>query len=204
MRRLIVTSMCLLSLFSASITSHAASANYGVNPSEAAISSEVQERDSSSFSNGGISVKSKQSKSYTINGNKGTLTANAWRTSLDGKKVNNTLQWDYQVSAVYAGSYEVEYIKTQWNASASLRNSASITLGVSDTGVSAGVSSSWQTVKTATKYYMNTKGQKTVDYRSNVIVTPAKDYRSSTISVINTASVKLKKDKKVYSISAGA
>jgi hypothetical protein len=37
-----------------------------------------------------------------------------------------------------------------------------------------------------------------------VIVSPKGDYRTGTISVVNTAKVKLSGDKKSYEISAGA
>jgi hypothetical protein len=113
-----------------------------------------------------------------------------------------TLQWSYQVSAVYSGSYDVETIRTTWQGSASLRNSASITLGISQSGGNAGASSSWQTVSTVAKYWENSNGSKTSDYSSNMVVTPAIDYRSSTIGLINTARVKLKADAKPYEISA--
>ena len=142
---------------------------------------------------------SSNSKDLTIPDNAGKLTSNCWRTTGNGTTSGNTLQWDYQVSAVYTGSKNVENIKIAWTISASLRNSASMTIGVSQDGVSAGASSSWSGV-TKTAYFENTKGQKTVDYRSNVAVTPKKDYRSNTISVCNTATVKLKGISKKYSI----
>ena len=144
-------------------------------------------------------------KEYVIPGGKGTLKSNAWRTYGDGEKIGNTRQWDYQVSAVYSGSQRVEYIKTTWQASASLRNSASITvsLGVGDSvSATAGGSSSWQPTKPIAKYFMNTKGQKESSYRSNMFVSPAKDYRSGTISIANTATVKLIGDAKPYQITA--
>lgn len=114
----------------------------------------------------------------------------------------NTYQWDYQVSAVYSGKNAVSSIRTTWRGSASLRNSASISLGVSNSGVSAGASSSWQNINTVTKYWENTNGAKESSCRSNMVVTPRKDYRSGTVSIINTARVKLSKDAKPYEISA--
>lgn len=144
-------------------------------------------------------------KEYIIPGGKGTLTANAWRTRGDGKKVGNTRQWDYQVSAVYSGYHQVEYIKTSWQAGASLSNSASLTIGLGmgeTVSASSGGSSSWQYVTPTAKYYMNTKGQREVSYRSNMYVAPEIDYRSGSISIVNTAIVKLAGDSTKYQITA--
>lgn len=147
--------------------------------------------------------ESSNANELKIPGGKGKLTSNTWR-STSGKKQGNTIQWNYQVSAVYSGNRAVEYIKTSWKASASLRKSASINLGISGSGASAGTSQSWQYVSTPRKSWMNTKGQKISDYRSNVVISPHKDYRTNTISVTNTSTVKLKGDAKPYSISSGA
>lgn len=146
--------------------------------------------------------RSSQGKSYKIPGNQGTLTANVWR-STSGSVSGNTIQWSYQVSAVYSGSKKVESIRTTWKASASMRNSASISLGVSNSGSNASASSSWSTTSTKTKYWENNNGAKEASYRSNVVISPKKDYRTGTISVVNTAKVKLAGDKKTYEISAG-
>ena len=145
--------------------------------------------------------RTSNSKSYNIPGGKGKLTSNAWRSSI-ASSAGNTYQWDYQVSAVYSGTYAVSSIRTTWRGSASLRNSASINLGISNSGGSAGAGSSWQNVNTVTKYWENTNGAKESSYRSNMVVTPKKDYRSGTISITNTARVKLSKDAKPYEISA--
>ena len=150
-----------------------------------------------------ISPLVSQQKKYSIPGDKGTLISNAWRETGDGTVSGNTLQWEYQVSAVYQGSNEVERIRTTWQGSASLRNGASISLGISGSGVSAGSGSQWQTVKTVEKYWENNNGSKESSWRSNMIVTPKVDYRSGTIGLINTAMVKLKNDAKTYEISSG-
>ncbi len=144
-----------------------------------------------------------QSKDLTIPGNQGTLTSNAWR-STSYTVSGNTYQWDYQVSANYSGSKTVERIRTTWTANASLRNSASISVGISSSEVSVGASSSWSNATTKPKYWENSNGAKESSWRSNIIVTPSKDYRSDTISITNTALVKLKGDAKTYEISAGA
>ncbi|EID42606.1 hypothetical protein GT20_3288 [Parageobacillus thermoglucosidasius TNO-09.020] len=143
-----------------------------------------------------------QAKDYTIPGGQGTLTSNVWR-STSATYSGNTIQWDWQVSAVYSGNVTVEMIKTEWYSTASLRNSASITMGVSGDGASAGASSSWQTVQTKVKYWTNTNGAKSSSWRSNIVIAPEKDYRSGTIATINTAYVKLKGDPRTYYISAG-
>ena len=143
-----------------------------------------------------------QAKELTIPGSQGTLTSNVWRSTA-ATSSGNTLQWDWQVSAVYTGSKTVERIRTSWKSTASLRNSASISMGVSADGGSAGVSSSWQTVSTVLKYWENSNGAKSSDWRSNIVIGPSVDYRSGTIVTTNTALVKLSSDPKAYEISAG-
>ncbi|AGZ23051.1 hypothetical protein HO831_01095 [Streptococcus suis] len=150
----------------------------------------------------GIALRTAQGKKLTIPGGKGTLTSNAWR-STSATSSGNTYQWDYQVSAVYSGNKTVESIKTSWYGGASLRNSGSISLGVSNSGATVGASSSWQYITTPVKYWENTNGAKSSDYRSNLVVSPSRDYRSGTISLTNTARVKLKGDPKPYEVSAG-
>ena len=150
----------------------------------------------------GIAVRTAQGKNLKIPGGKGTLTSNAWRSTRESS-VGNTYQWDYQVSAVYSGNKKVESIKTSWYGKASLRNSASINLGLSNSGATVGASSSWKNTTTPVKYWENTNGSKSSDYRSNIIVSPRKDYRSNTISLMNTARVKLKGDPKPYVVSSG-
>ncbi|MDY4560810.1 MAG: hypothetical protein SO435_03760 [Peptostreptococcus porci] len=150
----------------------------------------------------GISLRAAQGKKLTIPGGQGTLTSNAWR-STNATSSGNTYQWDYQVSAVYSGNKAVESIKTSWYGGASLRNSGSISLGVSNSGATVGSSSSWQYITTPVKYWENTNGAKSSDYRSNLVVSPSKDYRSGTISLTNTARVKLKGNPKPYEVSAG-
>ena len=137
-----------------------------------------------------------------ILGGKGTLTSNAWRSTRDTSS-GNTYQWDYHVSAVYSGNKTVESIKTSWYGGSSLRNSGSISLGVSNSGATVGASSSWQHITTPVKYWENVNGAKRSDYRSNLVVSPSRDYRPSTISLTNTARVKLKGDPKPYEVSAG-
>lgn len=148
-----------------------------------------------------IMPRASNSNYLTIPSGKGKITSNAWRSSSPTTS-GNTYQWNYQVSAVYSGSKTVSSIRTTWKGSASLRNSASINLGVSASGVSAGASASWQNVSTVTKYWENTNGSKEASYRSNMVVSPKTDYREDTISIVSTASVKLSGDAKSYQITA--
>lgn len=147
---------------------------------------------------------SSQAKSYTLPGGQGTLTSNAWRTTGDGSISGNTRQWDYQVSAVYSGTKTVQRIRATWWGGASLRNGASISLGISGSGVSVGASSSWQYVETVHKYWENTNGSKSSSWRSNMIVAPQGDYRSGTIFIANTAMVKVSTDARTFQITASA
>lgn len=149
----------------------------------------------------GITPRTAQAKDFTIPGNQGTLTSNAWRQT-NKTESGNTLQWDYQVSAVYSGSKTVESIRTSWYGGASLKNSASISLGISGSGANVGAGSSWQYITTPVKYWENSNGAKSSDYRSNLTVSPKADYRSDTISLTNTAKVKLAGDPKPYEITA--
>lgn len=149
---------------------------------------------------GVIKVKSSQSSVYTIPNNLGTLTSNVWRSTF-GSQSGNTLQWNYQVSAKYTGKLKVARIRTSWQAAASMRNSATISLGLGDT-VSAGAGSAWLSTCSVTKYWENTNGATSADYSSNMYVAPQQDYRSNTISLANTATVQLQGDPRVYSYVA--
>lgn len=138
--------------------------------------------------------------SYSISGKKGKITSNAWRSNYPSSS-GNTGKYSYQVSAVYSGSKKVTEIKTTFRTGASLRNSASLNIGTSSGGASAGASSSWQTVA-KTAYWSNTNGAKSSSWRSNATFAPYRDYRNNTIFIMNTARVKLSGDKKPYEITA--
>lgn len=150
----------------------------------------------------GISIRTAQGKELIIPGRQGTLTSNAWRSTI-ATSSGNTYQWDYQVSAVYSGKKTVESIRTSWYGGASLRNSGSISLGINKSGATVGASSTWHYITTPVKYWENSNGAKSSDYKSNLIVSPSEDYRSGTISLTNTARVKLKGNPKPYEVSAG-
>lgn len=100
----------------------------------------------------GVALMTAQEKPLPIPGGQGTLTSNAWRQTHESKS-GNTLQWDYQVSASYSGNKTVESIRTSWYGGASLRNSASISLGISESGVTVCASSGWQFITTPVKYW---------------------------------------------------
>lgn len=150
----------------------------------------------------GVSFADSQSKPLTIPGGQGKLTSNVWR-STSPTSSGNTYQWDWQVSAVYSGSKTVQRVRASWKSTASLRSSASISMGVSADGANAGGGSSWQSVSTKEKYWENSNGSKSSDWRSNIVIGPKKDYRSGTIVTTNKAQVKLSSDPKTYEISAG-
>ncbi|WP_088839328.1 hypothetical protein [Listeria sp. ILCC792] len=138
--------------------------------------------------------------SYSIPGKKGKITSNVWRSNYPSTS-GNTGKYSYQVSAVYSGSKKVTEIKTTFRTGASLRNSASLNIGTSSGGASAGASSSWQTVS-KTAYWINKNGSKTSSWRSNATFAPYRDYRKNTVFVMNTARVKLSGDQKPYEITA--
>lgn len=145
-----------------------------------------------------------QSKSKTLPDSYGTLTSNAWRQTGNGTVSGNTLQWDYQVSAVYSGSKTVSRIRSIWQGSASMKNSGSLSLGISNSGVSVGASSSWQTVNTVAKYWENTNGATSSSWRSNMVASPKSEYKSDTISISNTALVQIRGDSRLWEITASA
>lgn len=135
----------------------------------------------------------------------GKLYSNVWRSNSPSRS-GTTYQWDYQVSAKYNGTAKVKEIRTTWYVSASLRSGASVAMGVgagATVSANASASESWQTVATASRYWSNTNGAKESSWRSNAIVSPRKDYRRNTFSVINEARVLIKGNKKPYTISAG-
>ncbi|MCD4838344.1 MULTISPECIES: hypothetical protein [Neobacillus] len=148
----------------------------------------------------GTADAASQAKTLTLPSSYGTLTSNAWRSGLTSS--GNTYQFEYQTSAVYSGSKTVEWIKTSWETCASLRNSASMSIGVSGDGVSASASSSWQNI-CASAYWQNSNGSKgAYSNRRNAVIKPKSDYRSGTVSIQNEAKVKLKGDARSWAINA--
>lgn len=137
-------------------------------------------------------------------GGQGKITSNAWRTTGNGDESGNARKWDYQVSAVYTGSKTIQRIRATWWGSASLRNGATFSLGISGSGVTVSAGSTWKTINTKKKYWENTNGAKSSSWRSNMVVNPGKDYRKDTITIRNDALVKVKTDTRTFQISAAA
>ncbi|MCA1322355.1 hypothetical protein LC085_20970 [Bacillus tianshenii] len=152
-----------------------------------------------SFSGGQVSAAS-DSNYVNMPSGYGKLTSNAWRSSLTTS--GNTYQFEYQTSAVYSGTKSVDWIKTTWEACASLRNSASMSIGISADGVSAGSSSSWQNV-CQSAYWQNSNGAKgAYSERRNAVIKPRADYRTGTVSIQNEAKVKVVGDARSWSVNA--
>jgi hypothetical protein len=119
-----------------------------------------------------------QARPLNIPGGQGTVTSNAWRTTGNGSISGNTRQWEYQVSAVYAG--------------------------INGSDVSVGSGSSWDNISTNPKYWENSNGTKSSSWRSNIIVAPQQYYLKDTIYIANTALVKLSSDTRTFQITASA
>lgn len=135
--------------------------------------------------------------------NYGKLYVRVWRG--DGKESGNTRKWDYLVSAKYLRrkkKVRVKSIRISWQGGASLRNGASISLGISDSGVSVGAYEKWTYVKTKVKYWINTKGQNNASYRSNLVAAPSQDYKRWSVWLINTGKLRIKGDKRSWEYSA--
>jgi len=141
-----------------------------------------------------------QEKTLTLPDSYGKLTSNAWRSSLSVS--GNTYQFDYMTSAVYDGTKSVEYIKTSWEVCSSLRNSASMSIGISADGVEAGSGSSWQNV-CQSAYWQNSNGATgAYSNQRNAVIKPSADYRSGTVSIQNEAKLKIKGDARTWAYNA--
>jgi len=146
------------------------------------------------------STASAASNSKYVNTPYGKLTSNAWRSGLTIS--GNTYQFNYQTSAVYSGSKKVEWIRTSWEVCASLRNNASITIGISSSGGTAGSSSSWQNICKSAYWYNSNGAKGAYSERRNSTIKPRKDYRNGTVSVQNEAKVRIKGDARSWSVNA--
>ena len=143
-----------------------------------------------------------QEKALVLPNGKGRLEARVWRQTGNGTISGNTLQWDYKVTAYYSGTRTVDWIRVVWYGGASLRNGASVSIGISRDGAEVGTSSSWQQGRTETLRWTNTRGQKISDYTQTMVVAPRQDYQSDSIYTVAVAKVKLIGDAKVYATSA--
>lgn len=139
------------------------------------------------------------SQEKTIGTPYGTLYSDVWHG--DSSTSGNSIQWTYQVSAHVTGSQTVESIKTTWTGSVSLRNGASWQVSAGTSGVGAGASSNWQYVS-QTKYWNNTNGARSADYRTNMVAIPSKDYRSGTVGLSNVGFVKFRGDARNWQITS--
>jgi hypothetical protein len=143
-----------------------------------------------------------QEKALILPGDKGRLEARVWRQTGNGTVSGNTLQWDYKVTAYYSGTKAVDWIQVNWYGGASLRNSASVSIGIGRDGASVGASSSWQQGRTETLHWTNSRGQHISDYSQTMVVAPRQDYQSDSIYTVSVAKVKLIGDAKVYATTA--
>jgi hypothetical protein len=143
-----------------------------------------------------------QEKALILPADKGRLEARVWRQSGNGTISGNTLQWDYKVTAYYSGPKSVDWIQVNWYGGASLRNGASVSIGVGRDGASVGASSSWQQGRTETLHWTNTQGQTISDYSQTMVVAPRQDYQTDSIYTVSIAKLKLIGDAKVYATSA--
>jgi hypothetical protein len=143
-----------------------------------------------------------QEKALILPADKGRLEARVWRQSGNGTISGNTLQWDYRVTAYYSGPKAVDWIQVNWYGGASLRNGASVSIGIGRDSASVGTSSSWQQGRTETLHWTNTQGQKISDYSQTMVVAPRQDYQADSIYTVSIAKLKLIGDAKVYATSA--
>lgn len=143
-----------------------------------------------------------KSKALQLPGGAGTLTANVWRESGDGERSGNALIWEWQVSAAYEGGQKVKRIRATWYSQASLRNAASISMGVGIDGVSASSSDSWSNTASRKKYWENTNGAKSSSERSNLTVGPRKHYKDDSIYTEVRGRVKVSGDKRQFTIAS--
>jgi len=143
-----------------------------------------------------------QEKALILPADKGRLEARVWRQTGNGTISGNTLQWDYKVTAYYSGPKAVDWIQVNWYGGASLRNGASVSIGVGRDGVSVGGSSSWQQGRTEMLHWTNTRGQHIADYSQTMVVAPRQDYQRDSIYTVSIAKLKLMGDAKVYATTA--
>lgn len=136
---------------------------------------------------------------------KGKLYSHAERQRY-GELSGTVRTFRYYIYSKYEGNSTVEKISSEWYTTAKLRSSATLTLNTTlgtSTSISAGVSSTWQNVKTATKTWTNSNGSKATYEQSNFAVSPDRDLYQYEVSIVHTSKVKLSGDAKTYSLSSG-
>ena len=126
-----------------------------------------------------------------------------WATSS-----GNSNRWEYKVSAKYLDNKkDVNWIKTEWYAYATIRKSKTITLGVGgstskELSVSASSSSEWQTISTPSAHWTNGNYYTISDWANTLVINSRSDYKSGSKGMTNTATVQVFGDKKCYSTKA--
>jgi len=137
----------------------------------------------------------------------GRLVAEAAHSS---PQKGTAITWPFAAAAAWNANMVLRKDQTYrltvtYYASASLRTGASLSIGVGPKSGSAGWSSSWQNIKTASsEAYVMKPGKQVIAYGS-AVVTPGKDYRSNTFAVIATATFTCSWDtSRQYTVSAAA
>ncbi|MFB8376945.1 hypothetical protein [Paenibacillus taichungensis] len=137
---------------------------------------------------------------------KGKLYSHAERQKF-GEQSGNVKTYRYYIYSKYEGNATVESISSEWYTTAKLRSSATMTLntslGTQGSSISAGISSTWQNVKSPTKTWTNSNGSKTTYEQSNFAVSPVSDLYSDDVSIVHTSKLKLKGDARTYSLQSG-
>lgn len=115
------------------------------------------------------------------------------------------MEWDYTGRASIKNSPNSGTLKLTIKGQASLRKSASISIGVGVDSVSASVSSSWEIVSSTysqTKSVTKKSAEQSTSDTSNLIVAPRADYNNNTACITVTASIKYSNSSKTYKINA--
>lgn len=159
----------------------------------------------SSQNNACAYMQTKTTKTLDIN-RKCTLTAYAAFDTF-GHKMSNGKEWNYKASVWVTNSPKKGTLKLVVTGQATVKTSASVSLGLSESGVSAGSSSSWTTVSDTCSQSVSISKQSSkqeTSVTSNLVVTPKKYYKTNTACIVVQARVKFSGSKRVYFISACA
>ncbi len=122
-----------------------------------------------------------------------------------GHNISNGKEWNYKASASISKSPKSGTLALTVTGMATVKTSGSMSLGVSDSGVSAGGSSSWKKVSeqyTQKKSIKKSSKKQTTTTKSNLIVTPRKYYKTNTACILAEARVRFTNSRKVYRIKA--
>nr|WP_154984932.1 hypothetical protein [Paenibacillus xylanexedens] len=137
---------------------------------------------------------------------KGKLYSHAERQRY-GETSGKVKTYRYYIYSKYEGNATVEKISSEWYTTAKLRSSATMTLnttlGTQGSSISAGISTTWQNVKSPTKTWTNSNGAKATYEQSNFAVSPVGDLSGNEVSIVHVSKVKLKGDARTYSLQSG-